>query len=53
MLNRGHKHTYHSIHMEDKRKQHSHGDACQVERAEINECANLLLAAACEHTWKN
>ena len=36
--------------MEDKRKQHGHGDAWQVERAEINDSADLLLAAACEHT---
>jgi hypothetical protein len=38
--------------MEDKRKQHSHGDSCQVERAKINDCADLLLATACDHTWK-
>jgi hypothetical protein len=43
---------HHSIEMEDKRKKHRHRDACQVERAQVHGGADLLLAAACEHTWK-
>ena len=39
------------IHIEDERKQPGHGDAYQVERAEIGGCADLL-AAASEHAWK-
>jgi hypothetical protein len=38
--------------MEDKPKQNGHRDACQVKRAKINGCTNLLLAAACKHAWK-
>ena len=50
MLSKGH--TYLPFHMQDKRKHRGHWNAYQVERAEINGCAKLLLAAACEHAWE-
>mgnify|MGYP006973720081 CR=1 FL=1 len=42
--------TYHSIQMQDECKQHSQGDACQVERGEVDTRTNLLLTTSIEHT---
>jgi hypothetical protein len=38
--------------MEDKCKQHGHGNAGQVERTEINSCADLLLTTSSQYSCK-
>jgi hypothetical protein len=38
--------------VEDKCKQHGHWNSQQVERAEVHNRADRLLAAASEHTFK-